>query len=242
MKNGPFNFRKGEVILCDKPLGWTSFKVVHVIRRTISRDTKEKLKVGHAGTLDPLATGLLVICTGRATKTIMRIQETEKEYTGTIRIGSTTPSYDLETEVNQTFEVSRITDGMIVEAAAKQTGPLMQNPPLFSAKQVDGTRAYKLARKGDDRILPPRPVVIDVFEITGIEREDDHIDVEFRIVCSKGTYIRSVANDLGKALNNGAHLTVLRRTRIGEFSVDDAIDPDQLKVLIKKRGFLIEEL
>lgn len=242
MKNGPFNFRKGEVILCDKPLEWTSFKVVHVVRRTIARDCKQKLKVGHAGTLDPLATGLLVVCTGRKTKTIMRIQETEKEYTGTIRIGSTTPSYDLETEVDKTFDVSKITDEMINDAAKKQTGPIMQNPPLFSAKMVDGKRAYKLARKGDDRILPPRPVVIEEFEITSINRVDDQIDVEFRIVCSKGTYIRSMAHDLGKDLNNGAHLTSLRRTRIGDFSVEDAIDPDELKVLIKKRGFVIEEI
>ena len=235
MRNRPFNFRKGEVILCDKPLEWTSFNVVHVIRRTISRDTKEKLKVGHAGTLDPLATGLLIVCTGRATKTIMRIQETDKEYTGTIRIGSTTPSYDLETEVNQTFDVSGITDEMIHEAAAKQNGPIMQSPPLFSAKQVDGKRAYKLARKGDTRIFLPggcdhefRSTKSEEMKIALIWILESH---------AKGTYIRPWCTTLVRT-QQWRTFTALRRTKIGDL-IEDAI-PDELKVMIKKQDSSIK--
>ncbi|MCF8464818.1 MAG: tRNA pseudouridine(55) synthase TruB [Flavobacteriales bacterium] len=228
-----FDFVKGEVLLFDKPYGPTSFSIVNRVRGIIKRKLKVKnIKVGHAGTLDPLATGLLVICTGKATKTIVSIQDAEKEYTGTITVGSTTPSYDLETEVDAKFPIDHLTDDMIRQAAATMVGEHHQMPPIFSAKQVDGKRAYDLARAGKDVKLNTKLVTIKEFEITSIRRKPETIEVDFRVACSKGTYIRSIAYDFGKAVNSGGHLSALRRTKIGEFSVEDAINADQFHALM----------
>ena len=233
----PFDFRGGEVILVDKPERWTSFGAVNVIRKIITRKTGVKVKVGHAGTLDPLATGLLVMCTGRATKTIDKLQESDKRYTGTIRIGATTPSFDLEQEINQTFDTSTVTDEAIHQAVSKLTGEIFQTPPAFSAKKIDGKRAYKHARKGREVKMRTTLVWVHEFKVESINRDDNGIDVGFDIVCSKGTYIRSLANDLGKLLNNGAHLSALRRTHSGDFSVENAIHVDELKKQIDERGY-----
>jgi tRNA pseudouridine55 synthase len=179
----------------------------------------KKIKVGHAGTLDPLATGLLIICTGKFTKKIDTFQAQHKEYTGTFTFGATTPSYDLETEIDQTFDISKITSVKIHEATKQFIGEIQQQPPVFSALKKDGKRLYEFARSGEEVEIPFRTVTISEFEITKIALPK----VDFRVVCSKGTYIRSLANDFGKALDNGAHLSALRRTRIGEFSVEDAV-------------------
>ena len=233
----PFDFRGGEVILVDKPQRWTSFGAVNVIRKIITRKTGVKIKVGHAGTLDPLATGLLVMCTGRATKTIEKLQESDKRYTGTIRIGATTPSFDLEQEIDQTFDTSDITDEAIHDAILKLTGEIFQTPPAFSAKKIDGKRAYKHARKGREVKMRTTLVWVHEFKVEGIKRVEGFIDVDFDICCSKGTYIRSLANDLGKLLDNGAHLASLRRTHSGDFSVENAIHVDDLKTMIDERGY-----
>jgi tRNA pseudouridine55 synthase len=203
---------------------------VNRVRGIIKRKLKVKnIKVGHAGTLDPLATGLLVICTGKATKTIASIQDAEKEYTGTITIGATTPSYDLETEVNETFSIDHITDEMIWETAKTMVGEHDQMPPIFSAKQVDGKRAYDLARAGKDVKLNAKRITIKEFEVISIKRNPETIEVDFRVSCSKGTYIRSLAFDFGKAVNSGGYLSALRRTRIGRYSVENAITTDQFQ-------------
>lgn len=205
----------GTVLLIDKPLKWTSFDAVKKIRWA----GKFK-KVGHAGTLDPLATGLLILCTGKKTKEIEKYQAQEKEYTGTFTLGATTPSYDLETEFDQEFPTEHITKEALTAAVDKMTGLIEQTPPIFSAVKVNGRRAYDAARKGEDIKLKVREVEIKAFEI-----DDANFPViAFRIVCSKGTYIRSMANDFGKLLDSGAHLSSLRRTKIGDFSVDDAED------------------
>lgn len=215
------DYKEGQVILIDKPLEWTSFQVVNKLRWLIRKQFDiKKIKVGHAGTLDPLASGLLIICTGRFTKKIDTYQAQEKEYTGTITIGATTPSYDLETEVDQSFDISKITPEQILATTEQFTGEIQQQPPIFSALKKEGKKLYEFARKGEAVDIPFRTVTISEFEITKIDLP--HID--FRVVCSKGTYIRSLAHDFGKALQNGAHLSSLRRTRIGNFSVDDAID------------------
>ncbi|MDN4165316.1 tRNA pseudouridine(55) synthase TruB [Cytophagales bacterium LB-30] len=220
-----FDFAAGEVLLVDKPLTWTSFDAVKKIRGAV----KIK-KVGHAGTLDPLATGLLIICTGKMTKQIDTFQGQEKEYTGTICLGKTTPSFDLETEVSEESPIDHITEEALGEAAKELTGNLMQVPPLFSAVKIDGKRAYKHARKGDDIELKSRPVEVKVFEITQVALPY----VSFRIVCSKGTYIRSLARDFGFALQTGAHLTELRRTRIGDFTIEQALPLPELIQQIKE--------
>ena len=228
-----FNFQNGEVLLFDKPYGPTSFSIVNRVRGIIKRKLKVKnIKVGHAGTLDPLATGLLVICTGKATKTISSIQDAEKEYTGTITIGATTPSYDLETEVNETFPIGHITDELIYKTATEMVGEHHQMPPIFSAKQVDGKRAYDLARAGKDVKLNTKLVTIKEFEVTAIKKNAGTIEVDFRVSCSKGTYIRSLAYDFGRAVNSGGYLSSLRRTRIGKFNVENAINADQFQVLL----------
>jgi len=215
------DYKEGQVILIDKPLEWTSFQVVNKLRWLIRKQFDiKKIKVGHAGTLDPLASGLLIICTGRFTKKIDTYQAQEKEYTGTITIGATTPSYDLETEVDQSFDISKITPEQILATTEQFTGEIQQQPPIFSALKKEGKKLYEFARKGEAVDIPFRTVTISEFEITKI----DLPHIEFRVVCSKGTYIRSLAHDFGKALQNGAHLSSLRRTRIGNFSVDDAID------------------
>jgi len=214
-----FNFEEGEVILVDKPLEWTSFDVVKKLKFPIQRVSgKKKIKLGHAGTLDPLASGLLVLCSGKKTKGIPAIQEAEKEYTGEIFLGATTASYDLESEPENFKAIDHLVAEDLKLAAVKLTGAIMQRPPLFSAKKVDGTRAYKLARKGSDMQLEAKAVVIHAFELTKI----DLPIVAFRIRCSKGTYIRSIAHDFGAELGVGGYLSSLRRTAIGDYQVTDA--------------------
>jgi len=214
------DYKEGKVLLIDKPLNWTSFQVVNKIRWLIKQQFEiKKIKVGHAGTLDPLATGLLILCTGKFTKKIETYQAQVKEYTGTITLGGTTASYDLESEIDQTFDYSNITSEEIKGATQQFLGEIQQQPPIFSALKKDGKRLYEYARAGEEVEIPTRTIHISEFEITKIELPN----VEFRVVCSKGTYIRSLAHDFGKALNNGAHLSALRRTKIGDFSVADAV-------------------
>ena len=218
------DFQEGKVLLIDKPLHWTSFQVVNKLRWEIRRAFKiKKIKVGHAGTLDPLATGLLVICTGKMTKNIDTFQAQIKEYTGTFILGSTTPSYDLETEIDHTFPTEHLTEALIRNATSQFIGEISQFPPVFSALKKDGKRLYEFARAGEAVDIPSRPVHISTFEITRI----NNLEVDFRVVCSKGTYIRSLANDFGKALNSGAHLSVLRRTKIGDFDVKNAVGVEE---------------
>ncbi|HCY97782.1 tRNA pseudouridine(55) synthase TruB [uncultured Polaribacter sp.] len=213
-------FKNGQVLLIDKPLTWTSFQVVNKLRWEIrQRFNIKKIKVGHAGTLDPLATGLLIICTGKQTKQIDTYQGQVKEYTGTFTLGATTPSYDLETEIDNTFSIAHITEALLHETTQQFTGEIQQKPPIFSAIKKDGKRLYELARKGETTEIKERTVTVTSFEITKINLPA----VDFRIICSKGTYIRSIAFDFGKALNSGGHLSALRRTKIGEFSVDNAL-------------------
>ncbi len=214
-----FHFQEGEVLLIDKPKGMTSFDVVKKVRSHV--DAK---KVGHAGTLDPMATGLLVICTGRATKTIDQYKDLAKEYTGTITLGAVTPSYDAETEVSETYEVSTIDQDAIFHAAEQLTGAIQQLPPAYSAVKVGGERSYKKARRGEDVQPQPRDVVVHTFEITGVALPYVH----FRIECSKGTYIRTLAYDLGRLLDNGGYLSALRRTKIGSLTIEDAWPLDDL--------------
>ena len=217
-------FKDGQVLLIDKPLNWTSFQVVNKLRWEIrNRFNFKKLKVGHAGTLDPLATGLLVVCTGKMTKSITDFQGQEKEYTGIIRLGSTTPSYDLETDINQKFPTEHLNHEMINDAVNNFIGEIEQYPPIFSALKKDGKRLYEFARSGTSVKIEPRKVAITEFEITNT----NNFDVSFRIKCSKGTYIRSIANDFGKILNTGGHLINLRRTKIGEFDVSNALNPTE---------------
>ncbi|MDB5134295.1 MAG: truB [Mucilaginibacter sp.] len=208
-------FADGQLLLVNKPYKWTSFDVVGKIRNAFK---PLKLKVGHAGTLDPLATGLLIICTGKMTKQIDSFQAQEKEYTGTLVLGATTPTYDLESEPEQLFATDHLTEGQIKEACKQFTGDIQQYPPAHSAIKIDGERLYEKARRGEEVELRLRNVTISEFEITRIELPE----VDFRVVCSKGTYIRSLVSDFGKALNNGAYLSRLRRTRSGNFRVEDA--------------------
>tara|TARA_R110002012_G_scaffold312248_1_gene522626 strand:- start:195692 stop:196387 length:696 start_codon:yes stop_codon:yes gene_type:complete len=217
------NFQAGQILLIDKPLHWTSFQAVNKLRWEIRHAFNiKKIKVGHAGTLDPLATGLLIICTGKMTKQINIYQGQDKEYTGTIVLGGTTPSYDLETEIDKTFPTEHITEDLIHQATKQFIGEIDQFPPVFSAIKKEGKRLYEFARAGEDVEISSRRIQISTFEITKI----DGLNVAFRVVCSKGTYIRSLAHDFGKALNSGAHLSVLRRTKIGDFHVDDALSPE----------------
>ncbi len=217
------DFKNGQVLLIDKPLEWTSFQAVNKLRWAIRKTFGiKKIKVGHAGTLDPLATGLLVICTGKMTKQINTFQGQQKEYIGTITLGSTTPSYDLETDINATFPTAHITEALIHNATQEFIGVIEQYPPLFSAIKKDGKRLYEFARSGESIEVKSRQIEISTFEITKIE----NLNVDFRVVCSKGTYIRSLAYDFGKALDSGGHLTALRRTRIGDFKVENAKSPE----------------
>lgn len=216
-------FQEGQILLIDKPLTWSSFQAVNKIKYTLIKnlDLPKKFKIGHAGTLDPLASGLLIICTGKFTKRIQELQGQIKEYTGTITVGATTPSYDLETEINEIFPTGHITKELIEKTRQQFVGEIDQFPPIFSAIKKDGKRLYEHARAGEEVEIKSRKVEIIEFEITRI----DLPEVDFRVVCSKGTYIRSLAYDFGKALNSGAHLTSLRRTKIGNYSVNDAIEP-----------------
>ncbi len=209
-------FEEGKVLLIDKPLEWTSFDVVRKIRNQIRIK-----KVGHAGTLDPLATGLLIVCTGRYTKKINEYMAQEKEYTGTITLGAVTPTYDLESAPEQFKPFEQLTETDIRNVITRFTGPIQQVPPAHSAIKVDGKRVYELARKGKEVKLEPRPVTIYAFDITRLALPD----IDFRVVCSTGTYIRSLANDLGAALGTGGYLSALRRTRIGDFHVSAAVAP-----------------
>lgn len=216
------DYKNGQVLLIDKPLEWTSFQVVNKIRWHIRQKFNlKKIKVGHAGTLDPLARGLLIICTGNFTKKIDEYQGQIKEYTGEITLGATTPSYDMETEVNKTFPTSHITSELIRQTVTIFLGEIEQQPPMFSALKKDGVRLYDIAREGKSVEIAFRKITIFEFEITKI----DLPKIEFRVVCSKGTYIRSLAYDFGKTLNSGGYLSKLRRTKIGNFDVKNALEP-----------------
>jgi tRNA pseudouridine55 synthase len=226
MQEAPYDFEAGAILLLDKPLTWTSFDLV--------KKTKFALKIkkiGHAGTLDPLASGLLIMCTGKFTKRIEEIQAQEKEYTGTFTIGATTPSFDLETEVDSTFPTEHITPAMLEEAAQSFVGEIDQVPPIYSAVKINGERAYALARRGEDAEIKSKRITIKSFELTGIEGNQVH----FKVVCSKGTYIRSLARDFGLKLGCGAYLSKLVRTRIGEYRLEDAMDLTQLQELREKQ-------
>ena len=213
------DFKNGKVLLIDKPLEWTSFQVVNKIRWEIKQKFNlNKIKVGHAGTLDPLATGLLILCTGKFTKKIDEFQAQEKEYTGTFTIGTTTPSYDLETKVDKSYPIDHINTNLIQKATQQFIGDILQKPPIFSAIKKEGKRLYELARAGETTEIKSRKVTVSQFEITNVHMPN----IEFRVVCSKGTYIRSLAYDFGLALGSGAHLSALRRTKIGNFNVKSA--------------------
>lgn len=218
------DFITGEIIAVDKPLGWTSFDAVKRLRGAIQRRLRvKKFKVGHAGTLDPLATGVLIVCTGKATRKIEEIQGGEKEYVATIELGATTPSFDLETEIDATYPTDHITEDLVKETLNSFIGNIMQVPPVFSAVKVDGKRAYKYARHGKELELKAKPVTIREIEFLSLEGNL----LKFRVVCGKGTYIRSLARDLGTALNSGAHLKELRRTRVGKIKEEDCLKIDE---------------
>ncbi|QIH33189.1 tRNA pseudouridine(55) synthase TruB [Sphingobacterium sp. DR205] len=228
-----FNFAEGEMLLIDKPLTWTSFDVVGKVRNSLK---PLKLKVGHAGTLDPLATGLLIVCTGKLTKKIDSYQAEDKEYTGTITLGGTTPSYDLETEIDETFPITHINEQMILDAAKSFVGDIQQFPPAHSAIKINGERVYEKARRGEDVEIKSRQVRINSFEIEKIELPN----IYFRISCSKGTYIRSLAYDFGKVLQSGSHLSSLRRTKSGDYRVENAWNLEQLIAEIKRHKEIIK--
>ncbi|WP_295732063.1 tRNA pseudouridine(55) synthase TruB [uncultured Muribaculum sp.] len=224
------NFIKGEILYIDKPHGWTSFDAVKRLRSTLLRRMKiKKLKVGHAGTLDPLATGVMIVCTGRATKLIDTLQAGVKEYVATIALGATTPSFDLETEIDATYPTGHITRELVEDVLKRFTGAIEQVPPAFSACKIGGERAYNMARRGEDVVIRPKLLVIDEIEL--LEFAPDSITI--RVVCSKGTYIRALARDIGEALGSGAHLTALRRTRVGDVSVEDCLDIPRAVELLK---------
>ena len=222
------NFVDGEILHLDKPPGWTSFDVVKRVRSILLRRLgMKKLKVGHAGTLDPLATGVLILCTGKCTKQIETLQGHTKEYEATLQLGATTPSYDMEHEVNETFATAHITEDAIREALPQFVGDIQQTPPTFSACKIDGKRAYSMRREGQDVVLKPKNIHIDSIELTRFD--PDTMQLDLRIVCGKGTYIRALARDLGRALGSGAYLTQLRRTRVGEYDIDKCIVYDHFQ-------------
>jgi tRNA pseudouridine55 synthase len=224
------DYLEGQILLIDKPLTWSSFQAVNKLKYILKRkyNLPKKFKIGHAGTLDPLATGLLIVCTGKFTKKITEIQGQAKEYTGTITIGATTPSYDLETEVDATFPIEHITEALIQETTKQFVGEIDQKPPVFSAIKKDGVRLYEHARAGEEVEIASRKTTIHEFEITRIALPE----IDFRVVCSKGTYIRSLAYDFGMALNSGGYLSALRRTKIGDFSVDNGISPEEFEKIV----------
>ena len=218
------DFQEGVVLAFDKPYRWTSFDVVGKVRWLLCRHLGiKKLKVGHAGTLDPLATGVLIVCTGRATKRIEELQSGTKEYLATIRLGATTPSYDLEKPIDATYPTEHITRDMVQEVLERFKGTIEQVPPTFSACKVDGKRAYKMARNGDEVELKPKTLTIDEIELTDCSLPD----ITVRVVCSKGTYIRALARDIGQALDSGGHLIALRRTRVGDYRVEECLNPEK---------------
>lgn len=223
------NFKDGAIICVNKPYGWTSFGVVNKVRYFVCRKQGvKKLKVGHAGTLDPLATGVMILCTGRATKRIEEFQAHTKEYVATLRLGATTPSFDLEKEIDATYPTDHITRELVEETLRQFVGSIEQVPPAFSACKVDGKRAYDLARKGREVELKPKTLVIDEIELLACELPD----IRIRVVCSKGTYIRALARDIGIALHSGAHLTALKRTRVGDVRLEDCLALDQVEAWV----------
>lgn len=223
------DFISGEILYVDKPLHWTSFDLVRKLRYKLCRGLKvKKLKVGHAGTLDPLATGVMIICTGKKTKLIESFQLQTKEYIATIRLGATTPSFDLETEIDFTYPTDHISEELVKETLNSFIGRIEQVPPAYSACKVNGERAYNLARNGEDVELKPKILVIDEIELL----EYDPQSIKIRVVCSKGTYIRALARDIGTALNSGGHLTGLIRTRVGDITLDQCLSVDDLDNLI----------
>lgn len=225
------DYLAGQMVLIDKPLGWSSFDVVKKIKHLISKKYNlKKLKVGHAGTLDPLATGLLIVCTGKFTKRISEIQGQEKTYTGTITLGGTTPSYDLETEVDTNYKTSHITKELIHQTTKQFIGEIDQKPPIFSALKKGGERLYEKARRGEEIIIESRKIFVREFNIISIE----NLTVAFEIKCSKGTYIRSIANDFGAALNSGGYLSSLCRTAIGDYQLSKGIDIESFEKLLNK--------
>ena len=226
------NFKQGEVLYFDKPLKWTSFAVVNKIRYHISRKLGvKKLKVGHAGTLDPLATGVMIICTGKATKRIEEFQYHTKEYIATLQLGATTPSFDLEKEIDATYPTEHITREKVEEVLKQFVGTIEQIPPVFSACKVDGKRAYEMARKGDEVQLKAKTLVIDEIELL----ECNLPEIKIRVVCSKGTYIRALARDIGVALNSGAHLTGLIRTRVGDVRLEDCMKVEDFEEWLEQQ-------
>lgn len=231
------DFLAGQILLIDKPLHWTSFQAVNKMKWALkSKLGLKKIKIGHAGTLDPLASGLLLVCTGKATKQISELQGQIKEYTGTFYIGATTPSFDLETEINQRFPTGHINEALIRQTTAQFLGEIDQKPPVFSAIKKDGKRLYEHARAGETVEIASRKTTVYEFEITRVALPE----IDFRISCSKGTYIRSIADDFGKAMDSGSHLIALRRTKIGDYTVENALDVlafvDALGADADKRG------
>ena len=231
------NFKEGEVLYFNKPLEWTSFKLVGMVRYHICRKLKvKKLKVGHAGTLDPLATGVMTICTGKATKRIEEFQYKTKEYIATIQLGATTPSFDLEHEIDKTYPTEHITRELVEETLKRFVGEIWQVPPVYSACKVDGKRAYDLARKGEEVELKPKLLVIDEIELLSY----DMPTIVIRVVCSKGTYIRALARDIGEALQSGGHLTGLIRSRVGDVTRDQCIDPEHVLEWLDNQDIITE--
>lgn len=218
--NSKDDFLSGKVILINKPINWTSFQVVKRIRFLIKKKYNiKKIKVGHAGTLDPLATGLLVLCTGKYTKKIQEIQQTNKEYSGSITLGGTTPSYDLETEINTNYQTNHITEDLIYKASLFFEGEINQKPPIFSALKKNGERMYKKARRGEEVVIKSRKIIVHKFNILSI----NNLTVNFEIKCGKGTYIRSIANDLGAKLNSGGYLSSLKRISVGDYNLSESL-------------------
>ena len=233
------NFIEGEILYIDKPLGWTSFDAVKRVRGALTRRMGvKKLKVGHAGTLDPLATGVMIICTGRATKRIEQLQAGVKEYVATIAIGATTPSFDLETDIDALYPAGHVTEQAVRDVLTQFTGRIEQVPPSYSAIKVDGHRAYNAARKGKEVELKAKRLVIDEIELLDCQLPS----ITIRVVCSKGTYIRALARDIGEALNSGAHLTALRRTRVGNVRVEHCLEPLKFKEWVEALPAPPEEL
>ena len=234
-----FNPLEGEILYIDKPLHWSSFDAVKRVRGIMARRLKiKKMKVGHAGTLDPLATGVMIVCTGKATKRIDELQAHTKEYVATIALGATTPSFDLETEIDATYPTEHITREMVEEVLKKFTGRIEQVPPAFSACKIDGKRAYKMARKGKEVELKAKILVIDEIELLEYSQQS----IVVRVVCSKGTYIRALARDIGAALNSGGHLTALRRTRVGDVKVEDCLSVEQAVEMLNNIEIVMPEV
>lgn len=232
------NFLEGEILCFDKPLHWTSFNLVKRVRSKIIYKLRlKKIKVGHAGTLDPLATGVMIVCTGKATKWIEKFQYQTKEYIASLRLGATTPSFDLETEIDAIYDTGHITREQVEQVLQQFVGTIQQVPPAYSACKVDGKRAYHIARKGEEVVLKAKELVIDEIELL----EYALPDIKIRVVCSKGTYIRALARDIGQALNCGAHLTALTRTRIGEIRLEECFSIDQIDDIVEKARLEMQE-